>query len=431
MGAAILGKKQNWTVFLSDKSKISEKYQQKLNEFNIDWEQEIHSEEKILQADCVVKSPGIPDKSEIIKKIQSQGIEIISEIEFAYRYTNGKIVAITGSNGKTTTTSLIHHLLSNMGLDAGLVGNIGNSFALQVALEDKPYYVAEISSFQLDGIVSFRPHIAILTNLSPDHLDRYDYKYENYIASKFKITQNQTEEDFFIYSEEDIETQKWLSAHSIKAQKVCFSVEKRVECGAYLEENQIVTSFDLDRKINFENFKIKGKHNIKNAMAAILTADILKENNNLIQHLNDFKGVEHRMEFVAEIDDVTYINDSKATNVDSVFYALEQTKKNIIWIAGGTDKGNDYSQITPLVKEKVGTLICLGLDNEKIKNAFKDLVENLIEVKSMKDAVDFASKYAKKGDTILLSPACASFDLFKNYEDRGTQFKENIKNIKL
>ncbi|SRX74630.1 UDP-N-acetylmuramoyl-L-alanine--D-glutamate ligase [Aequorivita antarctica] len=431
VGAAILGKKKGFEVFVSDFGKIKEKYKQVLINNEIEWEEDGHSEDKILAASIVMKSPGIPDKAPIVKKLHEKGVKVISEIEFASKYTKATIVGITGSNGKTTTASLIHELLKNGGLNVALGGNIGKSFAEQVSEEKYENFVLELSSFQLDGIENFAPHIAVLTNLSPDHLDRYDYKYENYIASKFRITMNQTSQDYFIYDADDGEIIKWLSHNPIKSQPLPFSVKKELNQGAYKKDNQIII------KINNKEFNmpiatigIQGEHNVKNAMAASMVATLLRIRKQTIREsLEGFQGVEHRLEKVLKINNVMYINDSKATNVNATFYALDSMENPAVWIVGGVDKGNDYSELLPLVNEKVKAIICLGVDNQKIINAFGNIVDTIIETDSMVMAVQIAYKLAERNNTVLLSPACASFDLFENYEDRGRQFKEAVRNL--
>lgn len=431
VGASILGKKEGWEVFLSDKGKIAPKYQEVLNTHQIQWEQETHTHERILQADCIVKSPGIPDTAEIVRKAKEKGIEIISEIEFAYRYTKGKIIAITGSNGKTTTTSLTYHILKEGGLNVGVAGNIGKSFAQMVAEDDKEYYVLEISSFQLDGIVSFRPHIAVLLNITPDHLDRYDYKMENYVASKFRITENQTPSDYFIYDADDPIIAQWLENNEIKAQKLPFSMEKEIKQGAYSLNDKIqVMTNNQTFEIEVETMSLKGKHNVKNTMAASVSSRLLEVRKESIREsLRGFVGEPHRLEQVKTVEGVAYINDSKATNVNSVFFALDTMKTPVVWIVGGVDKGNDYSPLLPYVHEKVKAIVCLGVDNRVILQSFGNVIPNMVEARSMEEAVKYAHQFAVSGDTVLLSPACASFDLFQNYEDRGNQFKKEVEKL--
>lgn len=431
VGTAILGKKKGYDVFVSDFGKIKEKYRQVLTDNEIKWEDEQHTESLILNANVVMKSPGIPDKAPIVKKLLEKGIPVISEIEFASEFTNAITIGITGSNGKTTTTMLTYHLLKEGGLNVGLGGNIGKSFAWQVANEEYDYYVLELSSFQLDGIVKYKPHIAILANISPDHLDRYDYKYENYIESKFRITLNQTEDDYFIYDADDQTIKNWLTNNKTKAQLIPFSITKQLENGAFLKNNT------MEININQEEFlmetaqiALEGKHNMKNAMAATSVAQLMRIRKQTIREsLSNFQGVEHRLEKVLKIQNVQYINDSKATNVNATFFALDSMTTPTVWIVGGVDKGNDYTELMALVHEKVKAIICLGVDNKKIIDAFGNVVDVMIEVSSMNDAVKMSQRLAEKGDTVLLSPACASFDLFENYEDRGRQFKQAVKNL--
>ena len=431
VGTAILGKKKGYDVFVSDFGKIKENYRQVLIDYEIKWEDEQHTESLILNADVVMKSPGIPDKVPIVKKLLEKGILVISEIEFASEFTNAITIGITGSNGKTTTTMLTYHLLKEGGLNVGLGGNIGKSFAWQVAEEEYDYYVLELSSFQLDGIVKYKPHIAILANISPDHLDRYDYKYENYIESKFRITLNQTEDDYFIYDADDEAIKNWLTNNKTKAQLIPFSITKQVENGAFLKNNT------MEININQEEFlmettqiALEGKHNMKNAMAATSVAQLMRIRKQTIREsLSNFQGVEHRLEKVLKIQNVQYINDSKATNVNATFFALDSMTTPTVWIVGGVDKGNDYTELMALVHENVKAIICLGVDNKKIIDAFGNVVDVMIEVSSMNDAVKMSQRLAEKGDTVLLSPACASFDLFENYEDRGRQFKQAVKNL--
>ena len=431
VGTAILGKKNGYDVFVSDFGNIKENYKEVLSINDIKWEDNQHTKALILNADVVMKSPGIPDKAPIVQQLIANEIPIISEIEFAAPLTNAILIGITGSNGKTTTTMLTYHLLKSAGLNVGLGGNIGKSFAWQVAENNFDVYVLELSSFQLDGSFTFNPHIAILTNLSPDHLDRYDYKYENYVDSKFRITQNQTEDDYFIYDGDDEMIDNWLSKNKIKAQKVPFSLTKTYENGASIQ--------DIIMRINIENneftmdtthLALEGKHNMKNAMAAASVAQLMKIRKQTIREsLSNFQGVEHRLEKVLKIQNVQYINDSKATNVNATFFALDSVTSPTIWIVGGVDKGNDYAELMELVNEKVKAIICLGVDNKKIINAFGSIVDMMVEVSTMNDAVKTAQHIAEKGDVVLLSPACASFDLFENYEDRGRQFKQAVQNL--
>ena len=431
VGTAILGQQKGYDVFVSDFGKIKDNYKEVLTNNGIDWEEETHSENKILNADVVMKSPGIPDKSPIVKKILEKKIPVISEIEFVAPFTKAKTIGITGSNGKTTTTMLTYHILKSAGLNVGLAGNIGKSFAWQVAQEQFDYYVLELSSFQLDGVFKYKPDIAILTNISPDHLDRYDYKYENYIASKFRITMNQTENDYLIYDADDEAISEWLKKNTTKAQLIPFSVNRKLEKGAYLNNNKMEVNINEEEFImETEYIALEGKHNMKNAMAATSVAKLLHIRKETIREsLSNFQGVEHRLEKVLKIQNVQYINDSKATNVNAAFFALDSMNVPTVWIVGGVDKGNDYSELMALVHEKVKAIICLGVDNKKIIDAFGNVVDVMIEVDSMNDAVKMAQRIAEKGDAVLLSPACASFDLFENYEDRGRQFKEAVRNL--
>ena len=431
VGTAILGQQKGYDVFVSDFGKIKNNYKEVLTNNGIQWEEETHTEEKILNADVVMKSPGIPDKADIVKKLKALHIPVISEIEFAAPFTKAKTIGITGSNGKTTTTMLTYHLLKSAGLNVGLGGNIGKSFAWQVAEDKYDYYVLELSSFQLDGIVNYRPDIAILTNISPDHLDRYDYKYEKYIDSKFRITMNQTEEDFFIYDADDEAIENWFKQNKTNAQLIPFSLTKTFKKGAYLNDNKMEVNINEEEFImETEYIALEGKHNMKNAMAATSVAKLMQIRKETIREsLSNFQGVEHRLEKVLKIQNVQYINDSKATNVNATFFALDSMNAPTVWIVGGVDKGNDYSELMSLVHEKVKAIICLGVDNKKIIDAFGNVVDVMIEVDSMSDAVKMSQRLAEKGDNVLLSPACASFDLFENYEDRGKQFKNAVQNL--
>jgi len=431
VGTAILGKKEGYDVFVSDFGKIKDNYRDVFNQYEIQWEDEQHTEDKILNADVVMKSPGIPEKAPIVKKLIEKGIPVISEIEFANDFTKAMTIGITGSNGKTTTTMLTYHLLKQGGLNVGLGGNIGKSFAWQVAEEHYDSYVLELSSFQLDGIINYKPHIAIITNISPDHLDRYDYKYENYIASKFRITMNQTEDDYLIYDADDEAIGNWLKNNKVKAQLIPFSISKSIENGAFLNNNTMEININQEEFLmETSNIALEGKHNMKNAMAATSVANILRIRKQTIREsLSNFQGVEHRLEKVLKIHNVQYINDSKATNVNATFFALDSMTTPTVWIVGGVDKGNDYAELMPLVHEKVKAIICLGVDNKKIIDAFGNVVDMMVEVDNMRDAVNTAKHIAEKGDTVLLSPACASFDLFQNYEDRGNQFKREVRNL--
>ncbi|MCD0467873.1 UDP-N-acetylmuramoyl-L-alanine--D-glutamate ligase [Flavobacterium sp. ENC] len=431
VGTAILGKKKGYDVFVSDFGKIKENYKEVLVINGIAWEEEQHTESLILNADVVMKSPGIPEKSPIVKKLIEAGVSVISEIEFAKPFTEALTIGITGSNGKTTTTMLTHHLLKSAGLNVGLGGNIGKSFAWQVADNKFDAYVLELSSFQLDGIVAYRPDIAIITNISPDHLDRYEYKYQNYINSKFRITMNQTESDYLIYDADDEAIAEWLKNNKTKAKLIPFSLSKKFDEGASINNNK------MEIKINQEEFTmeteyiaLEGKHNMKNAMAASSVAKLMQIRNATIREsLSNFQGVEHRLEKVLKIQNVQYINDSKATNVNATFFALDSMNVPTVWIVGGVDKGNDYNELMSLVREKVKAIICLGVDNRKIIEAFGNVVDIMVEVNNMSDAVKTAQRLTEKGDTVLLSPACASFDLFENYEDRGKQFKQAVHNL--
>ncbi|MBD3723907.1 MAG: UDP-N-acetylmuramoyl-L-alanine--D-glutamate ligase [Flavobacteriaceae bacterium] len=431
VGTAILGKKKGYDVFVSDFGKIKETYKEVLSINGIQWEDEQHTEDLILNADVVMKSPGIPDKAPIVKKLVEKGISVISEIEFAIQFTNALTIGITGSNGKTTTTLLTYHLLKQGGLNVGLAGNIGKSFAWQVAEDKFDVYVLELSSFQLDGIINYKPHIAIITNLSPDHLDRYNYDYNQYIAAKFRITMNQDENDFLIVDGDDVEIQKWLQNNKIEANVIPFSLQDKNKEGGYVQENNIYNNVNNELfTMPINELALEGKHNVKNAMAATAVAQLMKIRKQTIREsLSNFQGAEHRLEKVLKIQDVQYINDSKATNVNSVFYALDSMTTPTVWIVGGVDKGNDYDELMPLVREKVKSIICLGVDNQKLMNTFQNVVDTIVETTSMVEAVKIAQKMAEKGDVVLLSPACASFDLFENYEDRGRQFKNAVRNL--
>ena len=431
IGTAILGKKKGYEIFVSDKGKIKDKYIKVLEHFEIDWEEEQHTEHKILNADLVMKSPGIPDKVPLVVKLKEKGIPVISEIEFASKYTDATLIGITGSNGKTTTTMLTNHILKSAGLSVGMAGNIGDSYAKMVAENNFEYYVLEISSFQLDGIVDFKPHIAILTNISPDHLDRYEYTYEKYIASKFRIAENQTEADYLIYDADDKDLNDWLRSHPVKSKLVPFSIEKEISEGAYSTDENIQITINNDTlKMTTDSLALEGKHNLKNTMAASTAAKLIGIRKETIrQSVANFQGAEHRLEKVLKIHHVEYINDSKATNVNATYYALESMKTPTVWIVGGVDKGNDYMSLMPFVREKVKAIICLGKDNSKIIDAFGNVIDLIVETYAMDEAIKVAYKIAERGDTVLLSPACASFDLFENYEDRGNQFKAAVKNL--
>jgi UDP-N-acetylmuramoylalanine--D-glutamate ligase len=430
VGTALLAKAKGYEVFVSDKGIIKEKYKDVLIHNAIEFEDEQHTESKILNADIVMKSPGIPDKAPMVKAIREKGILVVSEIEFAAKFTNATIVGITGSNGKTTTATLTHHILKQE-LEVGLSGNIGDSFAKQILEHNYDNYVLEISSFQLDDIIDFKPHIAVLLNITPDHLDRYDYKFENYIESKFRIAMNQTKDDYLIYDADDEVIIDWLKTHKIQSTSLPFSLTKINENGAYLDKTDIKITIDNNQIIMpTANLALEGKHNIKNAMAASTVAHLLKIRKQTIREsLENFQGVEHRLEHVLKINKVQYINDSKATNVNATYYALESMETPTIWIVGGVDKGNNYEELFPFVNEKVKAIICLGVDNEKLMHNFGNMVDVIVETQFMSEAVKIAYKLAESGDTVLLSPACASFDLFENYEDRGRQFKNAVRNL--
>ena len=433
VGAAVLAKVKGLDVFLSDNGEIKPEYKETLDKWGIDYEERGHTEEKILSADEIIKSPGIPSSVPIIKKLEALHTPIISEIEFASRYDNSKKICITGSNGKTTTTSLIYYLFKQAGLDVGLGGNIGKSYAFQVATEKHDYYVLEISSFQLDGCYDFRPDIAIITNITPDHLDRYDYNMENYVRAKFRITRNLRPQDCFIFDSDDQITIGHLDQILIQAKQLPYTQEKKVSQGAYLDSDKIVLEYEQDEtEIYLNELALGGKHNIYNSMAAALAAKASGVSNSVIKEaLRSFSPIEHRLEPVLSIKDVLYINDSKATNVDSAWYALECQTKPVVWIVGGKDKGNDYSVLDELVPKKVKAIVCLGLHNERIHEAFEGIVgkENMVDTDSAEKAVRAAAGLAQAGDVVLLSPCCASFDLFKSYEDRGEQFKEAVRNL--
>ena len=430
VGAALLGKEKEYNVFLSDTGKIAKKYKDVLRHIEIEWEEGTHTTSKILNADLVVKSPGIPDHIPLIQKLHEATISVISEIEFAALFTDANIIGITGSNGKTTTTMMVHHILNQAGLDVAIGGNIGDSFAKQV-LNKNANYVLELSSFQLDGIEKFRPHIAIITNITPDHLDRYDHKFENYIASKFRIAMNQTSDDYLIYDADDDVIVSYINTHKIQSTLVPFSLTKTVVNGAYLEHNNIIIEFNnRDIIMPTTNLALEGKHNIKNAMAASTVAHLLKIRKATIREsLEGFQGAEHRLEQVLTINKVQYINDSKATNVNATYFALESMNTPTVWIVGGVDKGNDYTSLFPFINEKVKAIICLGKNNDPLFNAFGNMVDNIIETQNMSEAVEIAYKIATAGEAVLLSPACASFDLFENYEDRGQQFKAAVSQL--
>ena len=434
VGSAILAQAKGYDVFVSDKNIISEKYKTELVKHNISFEEGMHTEALILNANEIIKSPGIPDNADLVVKAKEKNIPVISEIEFGGRYTNAKMICITGSNGKTTTTLLTYHIFKKAGYNVGLAGNIGKSFAYQVATENFDYYILELSSFQLDGMYAFKADIAVLLNITPDHLDRYDYKFENYVASKFRIVQNQTFSDSFIYCADDTVIQDFMKNNSVKAEKIPFSIKKTIEGNAaFLEENKITLNYNNNPKpliMTIEQLALAGKHNVYNSMAASMAASIVNIRKDIIREsLEDFVNVEHRLEFVATVNGIEFINDSKATNINSAWYALESMEKPVVWIVGGQDKGNNYDELVELVNEKVKAIVCLGVDNKKIIKAFKKSVETILEASSAAEAVAMSYKLASKGDAVLLSPACASFDMFKNYEDRGVQFKSAVRGL--
>ena len=431
VGSAVLAQKHGFDVFVSDKGQIKEYYREILEKYRIKWEEGTHNELIILSADEIIKSPGIPESAPIIKKIREKGIPVISEIEFAGRYAKGIKICITGSNGKTTVTNLIYHILKKAGMNVAMTGNVGNSFAMAVAEGSYDYYVIELSSFQLDGMYEFKADIAILMNITPDHLDRYDYKFQNYIDSKFRVTQNQQKDNFLIYWEGDPIIKNELSRRKLGMTLLPFSDEIQEDMTAYIENDELIVDYQNKTNImTIHDFALKGRHNTYNSMAAAIAGKVLNIRKGVIREcLADFKGVEHRLEPVITVCGINFINDSKATNVNSTWYAIECMENNIIWIVGGVDKGNDYSELFPVVKKKVKAIVCLGKDNKKIVEAFKDKVPTIVETTTMEEAVRASYYLAKKGETVLLSPACASFDLFKNYEDRGRQFKQAVRNL--
>ncbi len=433
IGAAVLAKVKGFDVFLSDNGKIKEEYERTLREWDIPFEQGGHTPEKILNADEVVKSPGIPSSVPMVRRLLEQGTGIVSEIEFASRYDSAKKICVTGSNGKTTTTSLIYYLLQNAGLNVGLGGNIGKSYAFQVATEQHDYYVLEISSFQLDDCYDFRPDIAVITNITPDHLDRYDYKLENYVKAKFRITRNLRPEDCFIFDSDDAITIAHLDKIVLKAKALPFSQKTELPQGAFLQDDRIVLRYEeSESSIYLKELALGGKHNIYNSMAAALAAKASGIDDAVIRDsLRTFKAIEHRLEPVLSVGGVLYINDSKATNVDAAWFALDAQTKPVVWIVGGTDKGNDYSQLEGLVREKVKAIVCLGVDNSKIHAAFEPIVgaDRMADTLSAEEAVKASAAFAEDGDVVLLSPCCASFDLFKCYEDRGEKFKEAVRRL--
>ncbi len=425
VGAAVLAKKKGFEVFVSDKGKITEDNKKVLLNNEIDWEENNHTFDKILNADEVIKSPGIPDSVELIQKLKNTKIPLISEVEFAFRYTKAKIAAITGSNGKTTTTLLLGHMLKNAGYDVLVAGNVGVSFALSIAERDYDYIVLELSSFQLDGIKNFRSDVAILLNITPDHLDRYDYRLENYSASKFKITENQQEQDFLVYNADD----EIVKEIKTKAKKLPISLINKQKEGGFLNKNELIIKLN-NNTMTMQELALQGKHNIFNSMAAAMAARVFEVKDSVIrQSMIDFQNVEHRLEYVLTVHGIDFINDSKATNVNACWFALESMTKGVVWIVGGVDKGNDYSELAEMVDEKVKAIICLGENNQNIIDAFKDKVNTIVQASTMSEVVNQSYSLANKGETVLLSPACASFDLFTNYEDRGVQFKKSARTL--
>ncbi len=431
VGTAVLAQKQGFNVFVSDKGSVKPEYRLVLEKYKIRFEEGNHDEEEIMSASEIVKSPGIPEKVDILKKIRMAGIPVVSEIEFAGRYSKAKMIGITGTNGKTTTTMLVYHILQKAGLKVGLAGNVGKSFAMQVAEQDFDYYVLELSSFQLDDMYNFKCDIAILTNITPDHLDRYNYELKNYVMAKFRIAQNQTPSDAFIYCADDALTTEFLPSVDVKSKKYPFSIKTKIEEGAYLEDQQLIINTNNNQfTMLIHELALQGKHNLYNSMAAGITSRLVDIRKEVIREsLSDFRNVEHRLEFVSTVHGIEFVNDSKATNINSTWFALESFNKPVILILGGVDKGNDYEMLEELVKEKVKAIICLGKDNKKIIKAFAGMVEEIVETETADEAVKESYRIGKKGDVVLLSPACASFDLFENYEDRGRQFKKAVKSL--
>lgn len=429
VGTAILAIKQGWDVFVSDFGSIKDKFKSALNDLNVEWEEGTHTMERILNADLVVKSPGIPNTAVSIVAIKSKGIKVVSEIEFAGYYTKAKTICITGSNGKTTTTLMTLHILKKAGINVGLAGNIGESFAKQVAREDYDWYVLELSSFQLDDMYDFKADIAVLLNITPDHLDRYEYKMENYADSKFRVIQNQTENDWFIYNYDDELIREGIKNRNIKSQLAPFSLVKELAQGGYVDNKQQLTiNIKEQFTMSIHDLALKGKHNTQNSLASGIASRILEIRKEVVREsLSDFVNVEHRLEFVAKVHGIEFINDSKATNVNSTWFALESMEHPTVWIVGGVDKGNDYTELLPLVRDKVKAIICLGKENSKIIEAFQNEVETIVEASSALEAVAYGYRLAKKDETVLLSPACASFDLFENYEHRGNEFKNAVR----
>ena len=431
VGSALLGKQKGYEIFVSDRGSIAKKYKKVLLHNEISFEEKQHTESLILNADVVVKSPGIPEKAPIVQQLINNGVLVISEIEFASKYTDALIIGITGSNGKTTTTLITHHLLKSAKINVGVAGNIGASFAQQVAEENFESYVLELSSFQLDGVIDFRPHIAIITNITPDHLDRYEYDFNQYVASKFTITRNQTIHDFLIYDGDDQTIDNWLKKNQTNAALIPFSIEKELDYGAFLKEDTIIIKLNTEEfSMSISNLRLQGKHNVKNTMAGALASQLLNVRSQSIKDsLANFEGAEHRLENVQKVNGIQFINDSKATNVNATFYALECMDQPTVWIVGGVDKGNDYQDLLPLVREKVKAIVCLGEDNEKLIAVFSNVVDMMIETAGAEEAVKVAYKLSQAGDTVLLSPSCASFDLFDSYEDRGRQFKNAVRDL--
>jgi len=430
VGAALLAKKQEWNVFVSDAGKIKADYKKELDNNQIEWEENTHSTDRIFQAELIVKSPGIPETTDLMRALRNKQVKIISEIEFAGYYTRGKSICVTGSNGKTTTTMLTHHILKKAGWDVGLAGNVGKSFAKQVAEGDHDWYVLELSSFQLDDMFDFKADIGILTNITPDHLDRYENQMQKYVDSKFRILNNQNHEDWFIYNYDDPIIREELSKRKLSMNLAPFSLKEEIKVGAYAVNNQLIINIKDQLTMSIHELALKGKHNTQNSLAAGIAGRLVEIRKSVVREsLEDFENVEHRLEFVAKVNGIEFINDSKATNINSTWYALETMENPVVWVMGGVDKGNDYTELSNLVKDKVKAIICLGIDNQKIIKAFGHLVETIVEVGSATEAVAYAYRLAKKNETVLLSPACASFDLFENYEDRGNQFKQAVRKL--
>ena len=430
VGAALLAKKQEWNVFVSDAGKIKADYKTELDNNQIEWEENTHSTNRIFQAELIVKSPGIPETTDLMRALRNKQVKIISEIEFAGYYTRGKSICVTGSNGKTTTTMLTHYILKKAGWDVGLAGNVGKSFAKQVAEGDHDWYVLELSSFQLDDMFDFKADIGILTNITPDHLDRYENQMQKYVDSKFRILNNQNHEDWFIYNYDDPIIREELSKRKLSMNLAPFSLKEEIKVGAYAVNNQLIINIKDQLTMSIHELALKGKHNTQNSLAAGIAGRLVEIRKSIVREsLEDFENVEHRLEFVAKVNGIEFINDSKATNINSTWYALETMENPVVWVMGGVDKGNDYSELSNLVKDKVKAIICLGIDNQKIIKAFGHLVETIVEVGSATEAVAYAYRLAKKNETVLLSPACASFDLFENYEDRGNQFKQAVRKL--